>query len=94
MTTVRWTRRALLDLDHIDDWYAERDPDFADRVGDDALSAAKFLTQFPFAGPVYKANIRKWPVPGTDYRLLYRVHQDEIEIVRVRHSREDVEQFL
>jgi toxin ParE1/3/4 len=94
MRHVLWAGDALRDLDQIDDWYAERDPDFADRVGDRVLNAAGFLIKFPFAGPVYYGKVRKWPVPNTDYRLLYRVTDTAVEIVRVRHAREDVEKIF
>ena len=91
MRNVRWAKDALSDLEQIDDWYVSRDPDYADRVGRSAFAAGNFLRNFPFAGPTYSGEIRKWPVPDTDYRLLYRVEQDQIEILRVRHAREDFE---
>lgn len=93
MKTVRWAADARLDLDRIDDWYADRDPDFADRVGDNAVAAANFLTEFPLAGPSFKGKVRKWPVPSTDVRLFYRIHADAIEILRVRHAREDMDKM-
>jgi toxin ParE1/3/4 len=94
MRSIRWSKDALRDLEKIDDWYANRDPNYADRVGRAAVSAAKFLTEFPFAGPSYSGKVRKWPVPKTDYRLLYRVENDSIEIIRVRHVREEFEKVL
>lgn len=94
MRRVHWAGDALRDLGQIDDWYEERDPDFADTVGDAALSAANFLLNFPLAGPIYYGKVRKWPVPNTDYRLLYRVVGEVIEIVRVRHAREDAEKIF
>ena len=90
MKAVRWTANARRDLDRIDDWYADIDPDFADRVGDNAIAAANFLLEYPLAGPCVKGKVRKWPVPSTDFRLFYRLHADAIEILRVRHAREDV----
>lgn len=94
MRRVHWADDARRDLSQIDDWYAGRDPDFADSVGDAALNAANFLINFPFAGPIYYGKVRKWPVPNTDYRLLYRVIDEVIEILRVRHAREDVEKIF
>jgi toxin ParE1/3/4 len=94
MRRVQWAKDALRDLDQIDLWFAERDPDFADRVGDAAIAAANFLTEFPFSGSVYFGQTRKWHVPSTEYRLLYRVTDQTIEVIRVRHAREDVEKIF
>ena len=94
MRRVRWAKDALCDLDKIDLWFAERDPDFADQVGHAALAAANFLTEFPSAGPAYFGKVRKWAVPNTEYRLLYRVTDETIEVLRVRHAREDVEKIF
>lgn len=93
MKKVRWAKDALHDLDQIDNWYADRDPEFADKVGRAAIAAANFLTEYPFAGAAYIGKTRKWPVKGTDYRLIYRIWRDAIEVLRVRHAREDVEKI-
>ena len=90
MKRVIWADSALIDLARIDDWYADRNPDFAALVGDAAVAAGRFLLDFPNAGSAFEGQyLRKWPVPGTDYRLFYRPIRTGIEIVRIRHARED-----
>jgi toxin ParE1/3/4 len=84
-----WASQALDDFIGIDHFYAESSPDYADRVGNAAVRAVRFLTDNPFAGPRVEGDTRKWRVPGTDYLLLYDVVPDGIEILRVHHGRED-----
>jgi toxin ParE1/3/4 len=90
MRKAIWAASSRQDFAYIDDWYANIDPDYANRVGDEALAAARFLTDFPHAGPnVADSPLRKWSVGRTGYQLLYMVSDDVIEIVRVHHARED-----
>ena len=90
MIPVRWTPLARADLEAIDIFYAAQDPDFATRVGRLAIGAARFLSEWPGSGALISDGaIRKWPVKGTPYILIYRVLKDRIEILRVRHNRED-----
>jgi toxin ParE1/3/4 len=90
MRKAIWAASSRQDFARIDDWYADIDPDYANRVGDEALAAARFLTEFPRAGPhIADSPLRKWLVGRTGFQLLYRVSDDAIEIVRVRHARED-----
>jgi toxin ParE1/3/4 len=90
MRKAIWSASSRQDFARIDDYYAEIDPDYANRVGDEALAAARFLTEFPFAGAnLPDTHIRKWAVGRTGYQLLYVVSDEAIEIMRVRHARED-----
>jgi toxin ParE1/3/4 len=90
MKRAAWTPDAKADLARIDDFYAEIAPDYADRVGDAALAAARFLVQFPYAGTSIDIDdARKWVVRPTPYILIYRPQRDTIQILRVRHMAED-----
>ena len=90
MTSVIWTRPAQRDLDEIDDHFADFAPDHADTVSRMAVKSALQLIKFPYLGPpVGEDGVRKWSVKGTDFLLLYRVTTASIEILRVRHARED-----
>ncbi len=90
MKTVSWADAAKQDLANIDDWYQQRDPDFADKVGDSAIAAARLITEFPHAGAALDGtHVRKWNIAGTDYRLIYLITDKQVEIVRVRHAREN-----
>ena len=90
MIPVHWTPLARADLEAIDSFYAAEDPEFADRVGRTAIAAARFLSEWPGSGSlVSDGGIRKWPVKATPYILVYRVLKASIQILRVRHNRED-----
>jgi toxin ParE1/3/4 len=87
---VTWADAAKRDLANIDDWYEQRDPDYADRVGDLAIAAARIITEFPNAGAALDGTkVRKWNIARTDYRLIYLITDTQVEIVRVRHAREN-----
>lgn len=90
MSSVLWADAAKLDLANIDDRYSNRDPDFADKVGDATIAAARVIIEFPHAGPALDgAKVRNWNIAGTDYRLIYLLSDNQVEMVRVRHSREN-----
>ncbi|MCP3735534.1 type II toxin-antitoxin system RelE/ParE family toxin [Sphingomonas sp. RP10(2022)] len=89
MTRARWTRRARADLSRIDDFNVRNDPAFADAVGRAAIAAGDFLAEFPHAGSMLDDGERKWRVPHTDYILVYRVTNGDVEILRAYHGRED-----
>ena len=89
MRRVVWSPAARADLARIDDFNAEHDPDFADRVARAAIAAADFLAEFPAAGPVVRGLDRKWRVPGTDFILVYHASVQGVEIVRTYHAREN-----
>lgn len=89
MARIIWADPARDDLFRIDDTLAKVAPAYADRVATEAAAAARFLSDFPAAGPVAYADVRKWPVAKSDYVLLYKYRHDSVEIVRVAHARED-----
>ncbi len=95
MRGVRWSRDAQADLATIDDEFKKIDPNTASRVGASALNAARFLADFPGAGPtVLNTRLRKWRVAGTPYILLYRLADGDLFIVRVIHVARDRQRFL
>jgi toxin ParE1/3/4 len=90
MRSIIWTRPAQRDLNKIDDHYADFAPDYADRVSRMAVKSARQLIKFPHLGPIIgEDDVRKWGVKRTDFLLFYRVTNSAIEILRIRHARED-----
>ena len=88
MKATNWTRPAQADLAGIDDYYAERNREYANRVGSEAIKAGDFLAEFPHAGEEVAPDHRRWRVSGTRYLLIYRVLNGSVEILRVRHDRQ------
>lgn len=90
MKRAFWTPDAKRDLSRIDDYFAESDHEFADRVGRLAIDTARFLAENQYVGPVIEpGSSRKWPVRKTPYLLIYRPVRGGVEILRVRHAHED-----
>ncbi|AIT07473.1 hypothetical protein MC45_15095 [Sphingomonas taxi] len=89
MSAASWTRRAKADLARADDYYRTIDPRHAYRIGQAAIAAARFLADYPYAGSVLGGPSRKWRIKHTDYLLIYRVTDDGVEIVRMRHAHEN-----
>jgi len=65
---------------------------------------AKFFTRYtaaiddlcfmPRTGRVIEADIRKLKIRGFPYALLYRVHEEHLEILRIANLRQDSEIWL
>jgi toxin ParE1/3/4 len=87
VSEANWTFPAREDLAEIDSYHAERDPDFADRVGREAIKAADWLAMMPFAGVEVAPDHRRWRVPVTPYLLIGRVVETGVQILRVWHER-------
>ena len=89
MRVASWTRRAKADLVRADDYYQGINPDYACRIGKAAVAAARFLADYPYAGSVFGGPSRKWRIKHTDYLLIYRVTDDGVQILRMRHAHEN-----
>jgi plasmid stabilization system protein ParE len=86
---VRWTRRALDDLDGIR-WFIARDSvGSASLVVNRLVAAAERLGSFPELGRVVpefgRADVRE--LIRRPYRIVYRlVEEDELHVIAVHHS--------
>ncbi|MDY7523789.1 type II toxin-antitoxin system RelE/ParE family toxin [Sphingomonas sp. AAP5] len=90
MRTVEWSDPAIADLEEIDDYWSAYSPDAAERIAALIEEAAEFVAATPAAGPaIPEVDARKWRVAPTDYLLLYRVSDTHIEVLRIRHAREN-----
>ena len=89
MKRAEWTFAARADVARIDDFYQDLSPDFADRLGEAAFQASRFLAQNPRAGPLVESTVRKWSITSFDYVLLYRITATGVEILRMHHAREN-----
>ena len=90
MNDVVWAQHAVDDLDRIKADLAGIDADMADAQIAGLVRAARWLLQYPHAGPaIGYRDWRKWHPRRQRYLLLYRPAPRGIEVVRIRHERED-----
>lgn len=91
---VVWSAWALQQLDEIHAWYSvEASPTMADRIAADILAVTGLLEQFPFGGQVepwlaHQGLGHRRVVVG-NFKLVYRILQEEVRIVDVFDSRQD-----
>lgn len=85
---VIWSRRALLDVEHIRDYIAQDSPAYAQPFVERLLHATRHLPQFPHSGRAMPeaGNLRIREVIYQGYRIIYRLRSDAIEIVMVVHG--------
>lgn len=88
MVQVRWTRRALDDLDAIFAYIALDSPAIADAFARRIVASTRRLADFPLLGRMVpeanRADLREVLVRG--YRVIYRVKPDLVEVLTVQHG--------
>jgi toxin ParE1/3/4 len=89
MRRIVWTTSARADLAQIDDYLTGHDPAAAVRILTAIRARLLLLSDFPEIGPAFEGDIRRLSIKSTDYILFYRFEKTSIEIVRIRHARED-----
>jgi len=85
---VVWSRRALLDVEHIRDYIQQDAPAYAQPFVTRLLHTTRRLSQFPQSGRAMPEAsdppIREVIYQG--YRIIYRLGSESIEIVMVVHG--------
>ena len=90
MPRVKWSGPAVSDLSNIREWLiAETSPKFALDMLSRIRATADRLSAFPARGSRISTDTHKISVPGTPYRILYQVGCNGVEVLRVRHGREN-----
>lgn len=88
MAEVRWTSQALDDLEAICLFIARDAPQVAAIFADRVFRATDRLTDHPRSGRIVSEleieNIRE--IILGNYRLIYRIEEDEVQIVTVHHG--------
>ena len=90
MPQIDWSGPAAADLVRIDEWLVEnRSADLALKTIRAIRKRAQWLEDFPHGGRPSAGGLRILRVRGTPYLILYRISADAVDVVRVRHERED-----
>lgn len=85
---VRYLERAVADLTRIEAYLRSESPRGAARVGARIRKRAQDLAQFPFQGTRsrQRKNLYQLYVTKTPYILVYRVENDEVQIITIVHT--------
>jgi toxin ParE1/3/4 len=89
MPRLIWAERARQDLREISGYLAQFDGRLAGRTLRAVQQSAQRLEAHPFIGPPLADVYRSLRASGTRYVLIYRADQEGVEVLRVRHERED-----
>ena len=89
---VRWSSRALRDLDAIGEYIERSSPQYAKSLVARLYAAGGVLEEFPSPGrivtEVQSEHIRE--VIRDGYRIVYVLNQKQIDILAVLHGRQDL----
>jgi toxin ParE1/3/4 len=84
---VRYSRRALAQIDDALTYIEAQSPQGAAHVRDRILTLVSLLQERPYAGrATSRANVRRLPTNPYPYLIDYRVGENEIVIMRFRHA--------
>ena len=84
---VRYTRRALTQIDAALTYIEDRSPQGAIHVRDRIVALVALLQERPYAGrATSRPGVRRLPVNPYPYLIDYRVTATEIIIMRFRHG--------
>jgi toxin ParE1/3/4 len=81
---VIWSDQAIANLDEIEEYISNFNPDAAQRLGQRLIELSNSLGSFPNRGRPSPYGAREM-VSVRPYILRYRVIGDTVEIVQVRH---------
>ena len=84
---VRYIPRAQDDVDEIYESISANNPDRAQRVEHAIRAAAELLGRKPGLGVATgHEDARRWPMPEYAYAIFYRITEDELLILHIRHT--------
>ncbi len=87
---LKWTKRALQQLDKAQDYIAKDNPTVAYTIAERIVEAAHLLLTQPKMGRTGRVSgTREWVVQQTPYLLIYVVNDDTLQILRVIHSKQN-----
>lgn len=89
MSRVVWAASALANLQAIRDYIAQFNPYAAAKVAAEIIESAEFLVEFPGRGRIVQGTPYREVMTSYPYVIRYRIGQDEIMILRIRHMARD-----
>lgn len=89
MPRVVWSQPARDDLARIDTYLDDLDGAAAVRIVTAIRATAERLRDFPEIGRPLDAPFRVLSVRSTPYLLFYRLYQQRVEVIALRHGSQD-----
>ena len=93
MTTIKWLPEATDDLRRLHAFIEPHSAEAAEKAVLTIIEAAESLMAFPGKGKPWEpdTNFREWGVSfgAKGYLIRYRLHGDQVVIVRIWHGLED-----
>ena len=87
---IRWLRGALENLGVIGEYIAKENPQAARALVLKIEASVRGLQEHPSLGrPSAVSGVRELVITGTPVVIPYRVHEEQIEILRVFHGAQD-----
>lgn len=87
---ILWTRSAISDLRDIRNHIDFEDPQAANRIGLKILESVGQIESYPNSGRTGRVKgTRELIVVGTNYYIPYRIRNEEIQLLRVLHGRQE-----
>jgi plasmid stabilization system protein ParE len=91
---LSFTPEALAELDEVLTYIADRSPQGAQRVQERLQTIIGFIARHPYAGVKFrKPALRRITAVPYPYLVFYRVEDDEVIIVGVRHAARESSEF-
>lgn len=92
---IRWTENARLGLDRVHAFYAEFDRRLAARMFRSIKESTRRLARFPASGRIGEvAGTRELVVPHLPFVVVYRLEDNEIQVLRVFHDSQDWQRLM
>jgi plasmid stabilization system protein ParE len=87
LATVRFHPAAAQEAESAYEWYAARDLSAAHAFREELGHAVEAVAQNPLTWPRHGRRTRRYVFPLFPFSLVYRIRDDEIEVLAVAHGR-------
>jgi toxin ParE1/3/4 len=92
MVELRWAETAVRDLDQICTYIAEDSEEYARMFARKIIDTIETIAAFPYSGrivPEVKNEMIREKIL-TNYRIIYRVKDELVEVVRIIHNAKNI----
>lgn len=88
MVELRWAETSVRDLDQICTYIAEDSEEYARMFARSVMESIETTAAYPYSGrivPEMKNEMIREKIL-TSYRIIYRINNDSVEVVRIIHN--------